>query len=311
MAMWLRVVFIFRASAFIGPFIKVIGKMTTDIAIFFVLYIVIIISFASVGNLAFGDKSNYKDLFEACITLFGSSLGGFDFTVLDTIVGRIYLALFLVLSLIMLLNLLIAILSTTYSYYESRGRGLYLQEILGLWEDVQYGGNRGFLVIKTLPFHALTLPLIPFYLCCSSRLQKKCDYLTQGFLFVPSIVLHILLQVVITAVCLPFAYLKLIFHSAAAISRFRGRARCRLIARFLMVIALGVSILGLRLVFDLLLLVVDDFRLNPPREQIEFRGVSLHVEVLSILSNILDSKVNHKQIFESVPTREVLIELRA
>ena len=63
MAMWLRVVFIFRASEFIGPFIKVIGKMTTDIAIFFVLYIVIIISFASVGNLAFGETTEYSDLF--------------------------------------------------------------------------------------------------------------------------------------------------------------------------------------------------------------------------------------------------------
>ena len=170
MAMWLRVVFIFRASEFIGPFIKVIGKMTTDILIFFVLYIVIIISFASVGNLAFGEFSQYSNLFQACITLFGSSLGGFDFTIIDTVVGKIYLALFLILSLIMLLNLLIAILSTTYSYYESRGRGLYLQEILGLWEDVQYGGNRGFLVIKTAPFHGATLPLIPLYICCTPKI---------------------------------------------------------------------------------------------------------------------------------------------
>ncbi len=57
MAMWLRVVMIFRASEFLGPFIKVIGKMTKDILIFFVLYLVIIIAFASVGNLAFSDTS--------------------------------------------------------------------------------------------------------------------------------------------------------------------------------------------------------------------------------------------------------------
>ncbi len=126
MSMWLRVVLIFRASQFLGPFIKVIGKMVSDIVIWFILYLVILISFASVGNLAFSDHTEYSDLYEALITLFGSSLGGFDFSAVNTLIGRVFLAVFLIVSLILLLNLLIAILSSTYSYYESRGRGLYL-----------------------------------------------------------------------------------------------------------------------------------------------------------------------------------------
>lgn len=175
MGMWLRVVLIFRASSFLGPFIKVIGKMTSDILIFFVLYMVILIAFASVGNLVFSDVSEYSSLFEASITLFSSSLGGFDFSTVSTTFGRIYLALFLIISLIMLLNLLIAILSTTYSFYESRGRGLYLQEILGLWEDVQYGGDRGFLVIRTFPLHPLALIFLPMFACCNAKLRKTGD----------------------------------------------------------------------------------------------------------------------------------------
>ena len=41
----------------------------------------------------------------------------------------------------MLFNLLIAILSSTYAYYEKKARGLYLHEVLGIWEDVQAGKN--------------------------------------------------------------------------------------------------------------------------------------------------------------------------
>lgn len=78
-------------------------------------------------------------------------------------------------------------------------------------------------------------------------------------------ILHIILQLIITAICLPFAYLKLIFHSAAAISRFRGRMRLRMIARFFMVFVCGAVVLAVRMVFDLFFLVADDFRVNPPR----------------------------------------------
>ena len=66
---------------------KVIGKMVKDILIFFVLYLVIIVSFASVGNLAFGDVSQYSNLTDAVVTLFGSSLGGFDFTIVNSVFG--------------------------------------------------------------------------------------------------------------------------------------------------------------------------------------------------------------------------------
>lgn len=126
MCLWLRVVLIFRASEFLGPFIKVIGKMFADIFIFFILYILILVSFASVGTLAFFRTAAYTNLYKSVITLFASSLGGFDYTSINSIFGDIYLSVFLICSLILLLNLLIAILSTTYSYYETRGRGLYL-----------------------------------------------------------------------------------------------------------------------------------------------------------------------------------------
>ena len=117
MSMWLRVLLIFRGSEFLGPFLKVIQKLVRNMASFFLLYLIILISFASVGNLAFFYSEGYGNLFNAIVTLFGSSIGEFNFNLLNSIFGKIFLAAFLIISLIMLLNLLIAILSTTYSFY--------------------------------------------------------------------------------------------------------------------------------------------------------------------------------------------------
>ena len=147
---------------------------------FFLLYLIVLISFASVGNLAFFYSSSYSNLFDAIITLFSSSIGGFNFTLLNSLFGKIFLALFLIISLIMLLNLLIAILSATYSYYETKARGLYLHEVLGLWENVQYGGNRGFLVMGSFPFHALVLPFLPLFLCLNPNGRRKLDRFLQN-----------------------------------------------------------------------------------------------------------------------------------
>ncbi len=172
-----------------------------------------------------------------------------------------------------------------------------------LWEDVQYGGNRGFLVVKTLPFHAATLPVIPFYLCIGNRLRKKCDTALQAVMFIPSLLIHIVLFVIVSSLLLPFAYLKMVIHKGSVIAKYRGRARCRMAARFTVSVFLGIPILAIRLVFDLGVLLYDDFKLTPLREQIVFQGVNLHAEVLTTLTNILESKINHKNIFEQCFTR--------
>ena len=263
MCLWLRVVLIFRASEFLGPFIKVIGKMFADIFIFFILYILILVSFASVGTLAFFRTAAYTNLYKSVITLFASSLGGFDYTSINSTFGDIYLSVFLICSLILLLNLLIAILSTTYSYYETRGRGLYLQEILNIWEDVQYGGNRGFLVVRTFPFHVLSLIFIPFFCCCKSNKKRRAfDNFLQNLQFIPTIMVHLIVVTILSAFLLVFAYIKLVFHSVLAINRYRGRQRC--LRAFMLVanILLGVPLLAIRLFIDMLFLVYDDYQIS-------------------------------------------------
>ncbi len=180
--------------------------------------------------------------------------------------GKIYLVVFLIVSLIMLFNLLIAILSATYSYYETKGRGLYLHEVLGLWEDVQYAGDRGFLVMRNFPFHTLTLPFIPFFLCLRPHQRSRLDSLLQAIQFCSAIVVHLLFFSIFTALCMPFAYIKLVLHSISSVIRFKGSAHCRRIGLMFVYIFTGPFILALRYLADIWLMLYDDFQHTHTRD---------------------------------------------
>ena len=267
MSMWLRVLLIFRGSEFLGPFLKVIQKMAKNMATFFLLYLIVLISFASVGNLAFFYSNNYANLQDAIITLFGSSIGGFDFKILNSLFGKIFLALFLVISLIMLLNLLIAILSATYSYYETKARGLYLHEVLGLWENSQSGKNLGFLVMGSFPFHVLILPFLSCFLCLRRHKRAKLDRILQSIQYISALLLHFIFFAFVSALALPFAYLKLVLHSIFSVTRFRGGAYCHRFALLWLFIFLGPFVLVFRFFIDFWFMIHDDFQLTQNREE--------------------------------------------
>ena len=75
--------------------------------------------------------------------------------------------------------------------------------------------------------------------------------------------MHILAQLVVSSLCLPFAYLKLVAHSAAAVNRHRGRVRCHMVLRLLTYLFFGLPVLAGRLVVDIFFLIWDDFKLTP------------------------------------------------
>ncbi len=88
-------------------------------------------------------------------------------------------------------------------------------------------------------------------------------------------------------ICLPFAYLKLVFHSLVSIGRYRGRAKCLRVVIFLLNLSLGALILSVRLLVDIGFLLYDDFKLTPLGEQPQFKGIDLHIDVLRLLQEIL------------------------
>jgi hypothetical protein len=144
--LWFRILLLFRLTRFLGPLVKMIQNMMTDILIFMILFLIQLIIFASVGNLLFASVTEYSSFYEANITLFSSALGNFDFTVLDDsdkswYISDSFLFVFLILNLVLLLNLLIAILSSTYALLENKKLVLYINEILKLRSTLEYDKN--------------------------------------------------------------------------------------------------------------------------------------------------------------------------
>ena len=62
--LWMRVVLQLRASLYIGPLFKVIRRMVYDIAIFLVLFGLILLSFVCIGHLLFLEQDSFKSLYE-------------------------------------------------------------------------------------------------------------------------------------------------------------------------------------------------------------------------------------------------------
>lgn len=276
-------------------------------ATFFLLYLIILISFASVGNLAFFYSDSYGNLFDAIITLFSSSIGGFNFKILNSLFGKLFLCVFLIISLIMLLNLLIAILSATYSYYETKARGLYLHEVLGLWENAQFAGNRGFLVMGSFPFHAIVVPFMPAFLCLRERGRVKMDRFLQNLQFISALFLHLIIFAIVSACSLPLGYLKLVLHSILSVTRFRGGAYGHRFGLMCLFIFLGPFILLGRFFLDFAFMIYDDFQLTVSRDDDGLKPLTLKSEVLFMMMEILQEKVNSKKPYLPVHTRDILL----
>ena len=124
---WLRVLYLLRLNRILGPLLKIIFHMTKDILKFVFLLILIILTFACIGNIEFNVPEFYT-FHQSIITLYSWMLGEFSFDVMEPegAMGIVFIAIYLLLNLILLLNFVIAIISSTYSRLEAYGVGLYL-----------------------------------------------------------------------------------------------------------------------------------------------------------------------------------------
>jgi hypothetical protein len=167
-ALWVRILYMFRLTKFLGPLLNMIYMMIWDIMIFMVLFGILLVIYASVGNLLYYDQDSFSDFWTSIVTLFGSALGNFDLNLLDAsnkgkLTGELYTISFVVLCNILVLNLLIAILSTTYANLEEKKLVLYINEILRLRQSLEYHPLASGLISAPPPWNVFPLLLSPLY----------------------------------------------------------------------------------------------------------------------------------------------------
>ena len=64
---------------------KILDKMMYDFMCFFVLFILLIITFAVIGNFNFIQLIEFQGVFPSCLTVFNASLGNFDISIFEAI----------------------------------------------------------------------------------------------------------------------------------------------------------------------------------------------------------------------------------
>ena len=170
---WIRVLFLFRLNRTLGPLIKIILHMSRDISKFLFLLALVLVTFACIGKIEFS-VPEFSTFADSIITLYSWMLGLFTFTSMEPegMKGVLYLAFYLLVNMILLLNLLIAILSTTFSLFVTHGVGLYLESIIDMLPLLTFHPCYNILTYQVVPFNLLSCLCLPCIRRGSARVSR-------------------------------------------------------------------------------------------------------------------------------------------
>mmetsp|Transcript_23252 Transcript_23252/g.17672 ORF Transcript_23252/g.17672 Transcript_23252/m.17672 type:complete len:223 (+) Transcript_23252:388-1056(+) len=150
----------------------------------------------------------------------------------------------------MILNLLISILSNTYSNLVEKSKGLFLSMIVDVRDEFLYDENYGALLIAEPPLNILLIPLLPLFLFMRKpRKVSECYILLQySFILITVTSFFVGMSVAL----LPFAFLKAVLLKTQKVLNSSGiKAFVLHLADFVLFLCLGVLILLADLIVDI------------------------------------------------------------
>ena len=166
-------------------------------------------TFAAVGIILFPDVHKFSDFGVALLYLFEASLGSFDSSIFESMEtknaawGYYYQCIFLLASLVLLLNLLIAILSNTYSELQPRSKALYFLEMAKLNNTKRWDPKYGALISAPPYVDLLLIPFIPFLVM--SRNPRRLNNFLYFCEYMPALALSVVIFICMDLVVTPFA----------------------------------------------------------------------------------------------------------
>jgi hypothetical protein len=216
---WFKLLLRLRVTRQFGPMFKVVTNMVSDLARFMVLWSIVLIIFTSLSLLIFSQFDKFQDFFSVFYLYFESSLGTWDVSVycgtdiFDNDLshlcgfGKIYTFIFLLINSVLFLNFVIAILSSTFAYYEDKQLGLYYEVIVALFPSMEFDDRFGAVVCAQPPFNLFILPFqwITIFLKDYHTLVAYNNFLCH-LLYFPLALTITLAFSVINCLYLPLAY---------------------------------------------------------------------------------------------------------
>lgn len=82
-SLWVRCVQFAAFNEYLGRFVGVVKRLISELLLYFVLYVINLVSFSFLAEAAFKELPEYSTKSEAFVTLFYSSFGTFDFAAVE------------------------------------------------------------------------------------------------------------------------------------------------------------------------------------------------------------------------------------
>ena len=176
------------------------------------LLALILLTFSCIGMILFSIPE-FMTFEGSLITLFSWMLGDFSFDTMQTegVLGYLFLAIYLLINMIVLLNLIIAILSSTYSQLETHGIGLYLKSLIDIQDCWDYHPRYNVFTFRIPPFTLLTF----CFSICIKRASTDCIRVIEMVLYIPAFLLGLTFFIILDFLSLPFACFNTLRHLAA------------------------------------------------------------------------------------------------
>ena len=164
-----------------GPIISTIIFMFNDIAVFIVIWIIVLVMFGTIGALTFNETPELVAIEESMEFFVTASLGSWSTSIFDHYaegtpprkfmrdVGVYFVLTFNFINVLILLNVVIALMADTYSLMSGVRKGLYNYSIVKTVPAYKLDSYYGGLALLMPPFCLFTFFCMPYYLCVKDR----------------------------------------------------------------------------------------------------------------------------------------------
>ena len=134
-SMWIRVFYMLRYNQYLGKLSGVLEKLLYDMIVFFGFFLIEILFFSGVAELAFRKVDSYNSMLKSFRNLFYASFGQFDFEVFKEAefteqFGIAFLIIFLVINIGLFMSLFTSMMTTLYGAFVEKQTVFYMLETL-------------------------------------------------------------------------------------------------------------------------------------------------------------------------------------
>lgn len=210
--------------------------MVYDLAQFMCIWVLVQMMFSSVAVLIFGNLITFNTFHNSIIYFYQASIGTYTTDVFLGLdhngdestelydFGVIYLVIFILINVVLLFNFVIAILSSTFAFYDKMKLGLYYNVLNSMFAEYEWDDHYGALICvkPPLPTYVLLMPLLPFYALLSGNVLKVFNSIVCQLLFLPHAIVVLILFTLVNILSVPYVYIVTLYNLVKRIFINRG-----------------------------------------------------------------------------------------